>query len=157
MSTTNNQIIVKGQIADSSGHTDFAGTLDEAMTIIMQQVTQAGKWVYLNGSPYMFQNYDLTEQEEVRQKLANADEPSFMLTAKLQGGATTCVRTKVTKSPISKVLSSSNRAQMTIGMKGRGASTKIDVTVSDYNGSKARLAKHREEILSAVFKLLGDK
>lgn len=155
---SNSQIIVKGQIADASGHTDFAGTLDEAMTIIMQQVTQAGKWVYLNGSPFMFQTYDLAEQEEVRQKLANAEEPSFMLTAKLQGGAAKCkVRSKLTKSPISKVLSPSNRAQMAIGIDQSSGSPRISVTLSDYNGSKAKLSKYRTEILAAVFAMLDGK
>ena len=86
--TLPSQKIIRGQIADASGHTDFEGSIDEAMDLIMHNVAKAGKWVYLNGSPFMFQNYDLTEQQEVREKLINAEEPNFMLTAKLQGGIT---------------------------------------------------------------------
>lgn len=158
MNTPQSQIIVKGQIADASGHTDFAGTLDEAMDLIMQQVTKAGKWVYLNGSPFMFQNYDHTEIQEVRDKLANAEEPSFMLTARLQGGAKVVapvVRMHTTKSPISKVLNANRRAQIAVGLATKRGKNVIDVTVSDYNGSKKRLSKYREEILQAVLKTIG--
>lgn len=84
--TLPSQKIIRGQIADASGHTDFEGDIDEAMNLIMDNVTKAGKWVYLNGSPFMFQTYGIEEQEEVRNKLLNAEDPNFMLTAKLQGG-----------------------------------------------------------------------
>ena len=162
MNTPQSQIQIKGQIADASGHTDFVGTLDEAMDLIMQQVTKAGKWVYLNGSPYMFQNYDHSEIQEVRDKLANAEEPSFMLTARLQGGVSTAVkksntvvRTRTTKSPISKILNANRRAQIAVGVSRKGKKNIIDVTVSDFNGSKKKLAKYREDILQAVFKTIG--
>lgn len=154
MSTSNklpSQVIVNGQIADASGHTDFTGTLDEAMAMIMQQVTKAGKWVYLNGSPFMFQNYDLAEQEEVRQKLANAENPSFMLTAKLQGGALPTIKRKTTKRPISQVLGASKRTQIALSVTKVNGKDVVNLTVSDYNGSKKRLAKHRESILRALF------
>jgi hypothetical protein len=161
MNTPQSQIQIKGQIADASGHTDFVGTLDEAMDLIMQQVTKAGKWVYLNGSPYMFQNYDHSEIQEVRDKLANAEEPTFMLTARLQGGAVatkasnTVIRTRTTKSPISKVLNANRRAHIAVGISKKGKKNIIDVTVSNFNGAQKKLAKYREDILQAVFKTIG--
>lgn len=84
--TPKSQVIVTGQIADSSGHTDFIGSLDEAIEMIVEQSSKSGKWAYINGTPFMFQNHGLDEQDELRKMLANADEPNFMLTARLQGG-----------------------------------------------------------------------
>jgi hypothetical protein len=81
-----NNIIVEGQIADASGHTDFQGTLDEAMEVIMNGVKNEGKWVYVNGNPYIFNNFDGAEEGQVRDMLMNEENPSFVLTGKLQGG-----------------------------------------------------------------------
>ncbi len=149
------QKTIVGQIFDASGHTDFSGTLEEAMETIMHQVTKAGKWVYLNGNPFMFTNYDLAEQNEVRNMLANAEEPTFILTAKLQGGSKAKYNAKVTKTPLSKILNSNNRAQLAVTVKRQGGKEYVDVLVSDYNGAKAKLSKHRAAILARVFDLLN--
>lgn len=78
---------VQGQIADASGHTDFLGTLDEAVTTIMESAKNAGKWAYINGNPFIFSRYDDNEAGQVRDLLNSVDEPFFTLTGKLQGGA----------------------------------------------------------------------
>ena len=158
------QKVIRGQIADASGHTDFAGDIDEAMDLIMDQVTKNAKWVYLNGTPYMFQNFDLTEQQEVRNQLITADEPNFTLTAKLQGGATKAktpvavvVRGEISKQPISRVLNDRRRAQLAVGVQTSGGKTTVDVVVSNYNGAKAKVSTHRTAILAALWNLLKDE
>ena len=83
----NLQKTVQGQIADASGHTDFLGTLDEAVTTIMDGVKNSGKWAYVNGNPFIFEKFDDTEAAQVRDLLNNADEPFFVLTGKVQGGS----------------------------------------------------------------------
>lgn len=155
--TLPSQKIVKGQIADASGHTDFTGSIDEAMDLIMNQVTKAGKWVYINGNPFMFTSHSIAEQNELRGMLANAEEPTFMLTAKLQGGAAAVasVKTKVTKSPLSAVLNKNNRAQMAVSVKTVKGKPVIDLTVSDFAGGRTRLSKNREQILSAILSALS--
>lgn len=79
--------VISGEIFDASGHTDFMGSLDEAMQIIMDNVKNAGKWAYVNGNPFIFQNFDAAEEAQVKALLTDADEPHFLLTGKLQGGA----------------------------------------------------------------------
>lgn len=151
------QIVVRGQIADASGHTEFTGTIDEAMAKIMEQVTKAGKWVYVNGNPFMFTaQHTLAEQAELRNMLTTAEEPTFMLTAKLQGGAAK-VSTKVTKRPLSSVLNTRTRAHLAISMGTSKGEPVINLLVSDYKGSKSRLQKNREQILAAVFDALNKK
>jgi len=154
------QIVVRGQIADASGHTEFTGTIDEAMATIMDQVTKAGKWVYVNGNPFMFTNkHTLAEQAELRNMLATAEEPTFMLTAKLQGGAASVakIRTKVTKRPLSSVLNTRTRAHLAVSMGTSKGQPVIDLLVSDFGGSKGRLQRNREQILAAVFDALNKK
>jgi hypothetical protein len=159
--TLPSQIVVRGQIADASGHTDFAGSIDEAMDLIMNQVTKNGKWVYVNGNPFMFTDHSLTEQNELRNMFTNAAEPTFMLTAKLQGGAAAPkaklprVRTQVTKSPLSRIITPRNRAHMAVSVTSKGGQQEIKVMVSDHNGSKKRLAKNRGQIMQAIFDALN--
>jgi len=156
MSTLPSQIVVKGQIADASGHTDFTGSIDEAMDLIMNQVTKAGKWVYVNGNPFMFTDHSLAEQKELRGMFENAENPTFMLTAKLQGGASkTKVRTKVTKRPLSAVINTRNRAHMMVSLGTSKGQPTVTLHVSDYKGTKKRLSKSRAQILSAVFDALS--
>jgi len=86
--TVASQKMVTGMIADSSGHSDFLGTLDDAVKTIMDGVNTAGKWVYVNGNPFMFDNpKDEAEHARLRNRLAAEDKPEFVLTGSLQGGA----------------------------------------------------------------------
>lgn len=81
------QRIIKGQIADSSGHTDFEGNIDDAVNTIVEQVASAGKWVYVNGNPFISNNInDPIEQNNLRDALLEDENPSFVLTGSLQGG-----------------------------------------------------------------------
>lgn len=153
---TKNNIIVSGQIADASGHTDFQGTLDEAITLIMDQVKTAGKWAFVNGNPFFFTNFDEQEAADLTDKLQAVENPNFVLTGKLQGGApkaksTATYRGQVVKQPLSKVLTGKTRAQLAVSVRSVGGNDVVDVIISDYNGGKARLAKHSKQILSAIF------
>jgi hypothetical protein len=76
-----------GQIFDNSGHTDFLGTLDEAVALIMENVKQNGKWAYVNGAPYIMDKYDDNAAADLREALDSVENPHFVLTHKLQGGA----------------------------------------------------------------------
>lgn len=147
------QIVVRGQIADASGHTEFSGSIDEAMNMIMNHVTKLGKWVYVNGNPFSFTNHSIAEQNELRNMLETSEDPTFMLTAKLQGGAVK-MKTRVVKSPLSAVLSSRTRAHLAVSLGSSGGTPTIDILVSDFKGSKKKLADHKREILSALFEAL---
>lgn len=88
MKTINKQKKIEGQIADASGHTDFLGTLDEAVELIMDNVRNYGKWAYINGNPFVFEKYDDREARQVRELLDAVEQPHFVLTGKLEGGIT---------------------------------------------------------------------
>lgn len=149
------QIVVKGQIADSSGHTEFSGSIDEAMDLIMNHVTKLGKWVYVNGNPFMFTNKSIAEQKELRNMLETAENPTFMLTPELKGGApAVATRTVTTKRPLRGVLNARNRAHLAVSIGRSKGKPHLDVTVTDYRGKKADLRKYRSHILKAVFEAL---
>jgi hypothetical protein len=78
---------VIGQIADASGHTDYAGTLDEAVTFVMDAVQNSARWVYVNGNPFQFEKFDAIEAKSLRDAFDSVEEPSFVLTGVLQGGS----------------------------------------------------------------------
>jgi hypothetical protein len=90
MNTVNklaSQVIVKGMIADSSGHSDFLGSVDDAVTTILDGVQTAGKWVYVNGNPFIFNDAkNEAEQALLRNTLTAAENPEFLMTGSLQGG-----------------------------------------------------------------------
>lgn len=164
------QKTVKGQIADASGHTDFTGTLDEAMETIMDMVKNAGKWAYLNGTPYIFNSFDPIEEKQARDLLNSVEEPSFVLTGKLQGGNATLVknrnvtttvkgktvyRKRLISSPLSSFLVGKNCAQFAVVMKNNHGKTFVDIVASNYKGGKRKLARHKGAILTGVTNLLS--
>lgn len=149
-----NQKIIKGQIADATGHTDFAGTLDEAMTTIIDQVKNAGKWVYVNGNPFIFQNFDLAEEQGLKDMLMAEEDPMFVITPKLQGGAkkvSTVYRRRVTKQPLSKVLGAGTVAQLAVTVRNSHGKRFVDVIVSDYNQGTKRLSPHVDDIVDEIY------
>lgn len=77
---------ITGEIHDATGHTDFLGTLDDAVAVIMDNVKRAGKWAYVNGNPFVFTDYNAAEEAALREALDAVDEPAFVLTGALQGG-----------------------------------------------------------------------
>ena len=77
---------ITGEIHDATGHTDFLGTIDQAVATIIQNVRNAGKWVYVNGSPFIFSQFNQAEELELRAALDSVEEPSFVLTGALVGG-----------------------------------------------------------------------
>lgn len=84
MSNSNKQVI--GQIADASGHTDYAGTIDQAVDFVMDAVKNQARWVYVNGNPFQFDKFDAIEAKALRDAFDSVEEPSFVLTGVLQGG-----------------------------------------------------------------------
>jgi hypothetical protein len=153
------QKIVKGQIADSSGHTDFSGGMDDAIALIMDQVKTAGKWVYVNGSPHIFNNVeDPAEEAALRETLEREEEPEFVLTGKLQGGASkTVTRQRILKTPVTSYFSSKSRPQLAVVFKKNHGKTFIDIVGSNYKGSRAKLAKYKANIIAAVNEMLSSK
>jgi len=77
---------VIGQIADASGHTDYAGTIDEAVAFVMEAVQNQSRWAYVNGNPFQFEKFDKVEADALRAAFNSVEEPSFVLTGVLQGG-----------------------------------------------------------------------
>jgi len=150
------QKTIKGQIADSSGHTDFEGNIEDAMKTIVEQVSSAGKWVYVNGTPFFPTNInDPIEQDELRNRLLDDENPSFTLTGKLQGGATTVFRSRTLKTPVSSVFNSKNRPQLAVVVKKNHGKTYVDIVSSDYKNSRAKLAQHDTEIIAGIMSALG--
>lgn len=87
MKTSKTQKIITGEIADASGHTDFSGSIEEAVAVIMENVRKFGKWAYINEKPFTFPNNGSAQEEaEVYAVLNEAENPHFVLTGKLQGG-----------------------------------------------------------------------
>lgn len=149
------QVVIKGQIADASGHTDFEGNIEDAMKTITEQVASAGKWVYVNGSPFIPKGNitDGVEQDALRNALLDDENPNFVLTGKLQGGAV--VRNRNLKTPVSSFFNTKSRPQMAIVFKQNHGKTFVDVVASDYKGSRTKLAEYKEQILSAVHNALS--
>jgi len=150
-----NNTIVEGAIVSMEGHTDFKGTLSDAITVIMDNVKQ-GKWAYLNNDPYFFQSYDEAEQEKAKDLLLAADQPVFTLTGALQGGAPkakakTLVRGRITKKPISQMLTGKTRAQLAVSVRNDHGKEVVDVFISDYNGSRSKLQANQDKIIAAIF------
>jgi len=142
---------VQGQIADASGHTDFVGTLDEAVATIFEGVQKSGKWAYINGTPFNFERFDDVERAEVYNALNAAEEPFFTLTGKLQGGAKTIVRTRSVRRPISQLTNrAATRAQLVVNISTRDGVQHIETIVSEFGKAKSRLQKVRAQVLDSV-------
>lgn len=77
---------ISGEIYDASGHTDFKGTLQEAVNTIVENCKKNGKWAYINGNPFIFDKFDDAEAEQVYNLLDAVEEPSFVLTGAVVGG-----------------------------------------------------------------------
>lgn len=144
-------IKVTGQIADSSGHTDFEGSPDEAMELIVEQVKSAGKWAYVNGNPFMFNDIsDPNEIQDLRNKLLDSDNPNFVLTGKLQGGRSSVVRSRVISQPISSFFNTKNRPQLAVVFKKNHGKEYVDVVMTDYKGSRKKLSAYRKKIADGI-------
>lgn len=158
MNNINKQKQIQGQIADASGHTDFLGTLDEAVATIMENVKKAGKWAYINGNPFNFSKFDDNEAAQVRALLDSVDEPFFTLTGKLQGGArrTPTVRVRTVKQPISQILNERQRAQLVVSISSVNGQEFVDAYVTSYSGAKERLKKASPSVVAAVLSALNN-
>jgi hypothetical protein len=77
---------ITGEIYDASGHTDWHGSLQDAVTTIMDNCKKFGKWAYINGNPFIFESYNDAEAEQVYNLLDASEEPSFVLTGAVVGG-----------------------------------------------------------------------
>lgn len=159
MATANKKIkTVIGQIADSSGHTDFVGTVDEAVDTIVEQVKAAGKWVYVNGNPFIFGDPDdAAEINKLRNAFDVEDEPNFVLTGKLQGGASkrSVFRSRVINGPVSRMLNTKNRPQLVVYAKQNGGVEYVDVLTTEYRNATTRLSKYGSEIVKSIAETLG--
>lgn len=152
--------LVKGIILDASGHTELAQTVDEAVATIVDQVKSAGKWVFVNGSPFIFQNVDdPTEQNNLYDQLNNNEDAEYQLTGSLRGGATgkkKMVRSRVISAPVSSFFNSRNRPQLAVVMKTNHGKQVVDIVVSNYKGSRRKLASHAQAIQDGISHLLSN-
>jgi len=75
-----------GEIFDATGHTDFAGSIDEAVATIMETVRTTGKFLYINTNPFNFTDLGTGDTLRLREALDEHEEPTFVLAGALQGG-----------------------------------------------------------------------
>jgi len=88
-------IIVEGAIESIQGHTDFKGTMYDAIELIMESA-KAGKFTYLNAEPYFFERFDADEVDAAADKLA--ENPNFTITDAMVGGCAKKVKKPAIKS-----------------------------------------------------------
>ena len=98
MANINNKLnnkLIKGIVLDASGHSEVTKTVDEAVAHIVDQVKTSGKWVFVNGSPFIFQNVDdPNEQANLFNRLNTTEDAEYQLTGSLRGGASAAKKTK---------------------------------------------------------------
>lgn len=166
MANINNKLnnkLIKGIVLDASGHSEVTKTVDEAVAHIVDQVKTSGKWVFVNGSPFIFQNVDdPNEQANLFNRLNTTEDAEYQLTGSLRGGASAAkktkpklVRARVLSTPVSSFFNSRNRPQLAVVMKQNHGKEIVDVVVSNYKGSRHKLAGHTQEILAQVQNLLA--
>lgn len=185
-------------ILDSSGHTELNQTAQEAVATIVEQVTTAGKWVFVNGNPFMPKDInDPVEQKILENMFYERENPEYQLTGTLKGGAvkalprtkaatqakavaiaakvlttpvavkatkaavtapakkakaknTLVFRSQVLKGPVSSMFNTKNRPQMVVIFKTNSGKEYLDVVTTNYKGSRAKLAKHKDQILDSM-------
>lgn len=164
---TNNKLnnkLIKGIVLDASGHSEVMQTVDDAVTSIVDAVKSAGKWVFVNGSPFIFQNVDdPTEQANLFNQLNNNEDAEYQLTGSLRGGAAAkkakvkLIRGRVLSSPVSSFFNSRNRPQLAVVMKSNHGKEVVDIVASNYKGSLRKLATHSQAIVEQINTLLARK
>ena len=158
---TKNNKLIKGIILDASGHTELSQTVEEAVATIVEQVKSAGKWVFVNGSPFIFQNVeDPAEQANLFNQLNTNEDAEYQLTGSLRGGAVKkkkLIRGHVLTSPVSSFFNTRNRPQLAVVMKTNHGKQVVDVVTSNYKGSRRKLAAHTEEIIAQISNVLAAK
>lgn len=75
--------LIKGMIADSSGHSDFSGSAEDATALIKENVQKHNKWVFIDNEPVFPQNDADFKDIQTRLETTGGE---FLVTAKLQGG-----------------------------------------------------------------------
>ena len=83
--------IVRGRVADRSGHTDFEGTADEAAALVLDQNKNFSKWAFVKNEagemePFFFKTHSQQEVAQFKARLLAVDEPEFYVTGALTGG-----------------------------------------------------------------------
>lgn len=174
---------VVGQIADQSGHTDFVGTVDEAVDLIFEEVKKTGKWTYINGSQFPIINFDTTERNAIIDAFENEEAPYFVIAGKLQGGKPTAnelariaianraVRTRsfLLNNNITVEFRSSKRPVLeTLAVEGvslqlgisirmsRNGDKVVRVETSSFAGADARVRNNIGLVMAALSEVFGD-
>ncbi len=79
--------IVRGRIADQTGHTDFSDTIPAAVRKIVEVMQGTPKWVYVNGAPFFFENgFDKVDEQNLTDMLDESEDPTFVVAGALEGG-----------------------------------------------------------------------
>lgn len=146
------RILVKGSIADASGHTDFVGTVDEAMERITTEVKNHGKWVFVDNVPQVFTPGDAESVRNLRDAITQ-EGAEFTVTAALVGGAPAASgKAKAiykAQGLTTSVKQDREATGISLAFKKDGDTMRCQVTVN--NGtSVARLAEHKDQIMEAL-------
>lgn len=151
--------LVNIQIVDNTGHSEFNDTIKDAVSRIVEAVKSNKLWVYLNDNPYFFEAGDPTKADEIQMAeiLTKADQPTATLTGELVGGAPKARRKltgQIISKPISSVLKGKTRAQLVVSLgRDKGVET-VKVIASNYNGSRKKLQKRRDDIVAGIVQVL---
>lgn len=84
----NKQKLIRGILADHSGHSDVELPIEEAIDFMIEQVRNQGKWLIVGDNPFFFETYDDGERATVTKMLEDCElEVAFVLSPEIKGGA----------------------------------------------------------------------
>lgn len=136
--------LIKGMIADSSGHSDFSDSPEAAVEVIKENVQKHNKWVFLNNEP-VFPQTD-ADFADIRNRMENGEVDEFLITARLQGGEVKVVRT--TGAVINSLGSRRSTPQLAFTFDGERDTVKLVMTGRESMVEK--LSAHKQDIIAAL-------
>lgn len=142
--------MIRGAIADSSGHTDFNGTAEEAVELIKENVEKHNKWVFLGNEP-VFPQGD-ADYRAIRERMENGEVDEFTVTAKLMGGIN-LQTVKVATGLTDKIGRRRSNPQLVLTLDGERKTAKL--LVSNRKNVLPTLQTMKGEIIEAIDKALS--
>ena len=77
---------VTGQVADATGHTDFTGSIADAIKLISEKIKNSQMWAVVNGEPFFSKGSDELDGEYLTNAFEQAENPAFAIVGELVGG-----------------------------------------------------------------------
>lgn len=136
--------LIKGMIADSSGHSEFSGTAEDAVKIIQENVQKHNKWVFLDNEP-AFPQTD-ADFRDIRNRMEAGEIGEFTVTAALQGGQ---VPVKVVKDGVLNNLGK-RRSIPQIAVTFDGERNKSGIIITGRSATLEKLKGHKQAIIAAL-------